>query len=409
MIQMTLLTYNSKYVVKSEVAVQTTSTTFVDDTQASQIFTLNASKTVLIIYTTYQNNGASILRKGYTQCIKIDATEVANSWDGNYGINYPAGTQSVWVGTLAAGEHTIKGRIAVVYDANGTTLTVNGRVLLIVIFDGDEFQYVDNATTSSTNSLSFVDDPQVSKMFTPSGACKALFLYNVTNSGATEATRGKQIALSVTGGGSLTDGALLGKAPNAADRVASAFTCYAMPLTADSTTVKGRFRVQPSTAGTVTIHRRQFAALLFSDDVLLDMVSSTTAFASSSGSLVNDTQCSVVRTTGAGEVLIVAACYDAFGVDPNLYTGIRYGIMVDTVDRSFARSSAVYSLSCNPAVAWMETIAAAEHTIKGRCSNNKDASEAFTVSARQVAVLWLVTTINAPTVTTEAATALGLD
>ena len=405
---MTLLTYNSKYVVKSEVAVQTTSTDLVDDTQATQIFELNAPKTVLIIYSTYQNFNASILRKGYQQCIKIDATEVANAWDTNYGINYPTRNCSIWVGTLAAGEHTIQGRIAVVYDPNGTTLTVNGRILLIAIFDGDEFEYADDATTSSTNSLSFVDDPQVSKVFTPSAACKALFLYNVTNSGATEAVRGKQIALNVTGGGTLTNGAQLGKAPSSANFVASAFTCYAMPLTADSTTVKGRFRVQPSTAGTVTIHRRQFAALLFSDTVLLDMVSSATPFSTNSSTLVDDPECSVARATGAGEVLVVAACYHDFGSYAG-YAGIRYGIMVDTVDRSFSRSSATSSTSNNPATAWMETITSGSHTVKGRVSHSYSSAETVKVDARQVAVLWLVTTINVPTVTTEEASGLDLD
>ena len=406
---MTLLTYLSKYVVKSEVAVQTTSTSLVDDTQAIQTFTLDAAKTVLVIYSTYQNFNASVLRNGYQQCIKIDDTEIANTWDTCYGINYPTRNCSVWVGTLAAGQHTIKGRIAVVYNVNGTTLTVNGRVLLIIIFDGDEFQYVDDATTSTTTSTTFVDDPQVSKTFTPSAACKALFLYNITNSGATEHDRGKQIALSVTGGGTLTNGAALAKAPSAANFVSSAFTCHAMPLTAVSTTVKGRFCNHYTAAATVTIHRRQFAALLFSDSVLLDMVTSTTQVSTSSATLVDDAQCSVTRTTGPGEVLIVAASYHDYGAGSG-YAGHRYGIMVDAVDRSCSRSSAYQdTYSNNPATAWIETIASGSHTIKGRISHNYSSAETVKIDARQVAVLWLVTTINAPTVTTEAATGLGLD
>jgi len=72
-------------------------------------------------------------------------------------------------------------------------------VLLIIIFDGDEFWYIDSSTTAAHNTATFIDDPTAQVTFTPSAACKALILYNIANSGATESSYGKKVAINIAG------------------------------------------------------------------------------------------------------------------------------------------------------------------------------------------------------------------
>ena len=101
------------------------------------------------------------------------------SWDSPVGIIRRISNTVFWIGTLASGSHTIKGRFA--SNTSGSTATVSNRVLLIYILNGDAFQYVDSSTTSTTTSTSLEDDPQASFTFTPPGTCKALILYNISN------------------------------------------------------------------------------------------------------------------------------------------------------------------------------------------------------------------------------------
>ena len=81
---MALLSYKEKYVVQSTIAVDTTSATLVDDTQASQTFDLAATQTVLVIYQANNVYGATMAVTGMQNAISIDGTDKANSWDSPY-------------------------------------------------------------------------------------------------------------------------------------------------------------------------------------------------------------------------------------------------------------------------------------------------------------------------------------
>jgi hypothetical protein len=272
---LTLLTFNSKHVVTSATAVSTASSSLVDDTQASQTFILTDSQTVLVIYAAYALYGSTSGQGAMENAISVDSVDKAMSWDSSAG-NFSHRNCCFWVGTLAAGSHTIKGRFA----SKVGTQTTDGRVLLIYILNGDEFQYVDDATTATNGGATMADDAYASVTFTPSGTCKLLALYNTSNSasGETNYRRGKKVAISIAG-------ADYGQAEraNEYDKDAdSEFTCHALQRTAISTTVKGRWAGNIASQ-TTTVTRRQLAVLCFEDATLMDVITSTTQVTTYSG------------------------------------------------------------------------------------------------------------------------------
>jgi len=378
-----LLTFDSKYIVTSTTAVTTTSTSLVDDTEASQTFNLSASKTVLVIYQANSVHGATMPIRGMQNAISVDGADVANSWDSPYSSNYATRNFTFWIGTLSAGDHTIKGRFA--SQTSGSTATISNRVLLIYIFNGDEFYYIDSSTASTTNSTALVDDPQASVTFTPPGACKGLTLYNVGNvNGSTEHSRGKKAAINVNG----TDYSQAEKSPYSSNYSDSVFTCYASSLGAVSTTVKGRFAAHATS--TVTISRRQLGVLLFADSSALDIITSDTQVSTTSSSLVDDAQATISRTTTDGrELLVIAMGTKRNGTSTSNY-GECYGIMVDAVDRANSRGSPYGSSTANSAAtAFGITLASGGHTVKGRFSNNTGTTSAR-IDSRRVIALWLI-------------------
>ena len=401
---MTLLAYNSKYVIASATPSTTTNSALQDDPQASQVFTLGATQIVLAIYAANGAPGATQPATGIQNAISVDASDKALSYDSAGASGRPVRNCTFWIGSLAAGEHTIKGRFASM--TNGSTATISNRVLLIYIFDGDEFQYVDDATSQGTSSASFVDDSYASKTFTPSAACVLLALYNVTNSGATESNTGKVAAISIAG----SDYGQAEKSPGASNYADSVFTVHCLSRTAVSTVVKGRFA--SSYSGTITVARRQLGVLLIEAAVAFDIVTSTTQFTTTSQSLVDDTQASISRTpAAASELLVIAMGTKRKNVNFALQSGQRYGIKVDANDRANscgAPCNGGASWAQSMATAWGESVTAAAHTVKGRVSNNEIYATAC-IDARQVVALWLVLHIALPTLTTGAATGLGLD
>jgi hypothetical protein len=378
---MTLLSLKEKYVISSTVAAQTTSTTLVDDPEAIKTFSLSAPQTVLVIYQANTVFGALVREYGMQHAINVDGEDHAKSWDSLYEENYPCRNIVFWLGTLGAGSHTIKGRFAT--NIAGTA-TVSNRVLAIVIFDGDEFFYIDDPTTQTTTSGTLVDDPNAIQTFTPSANCKILALYNATNSGATEGDAGKRVAINIGG----IDYGLAQKSPYLADFPDSVFTCHGISQGATELTIKGRFASE--TTDTVSIHRRQLAILLCVDSTLLDTVVSTTEVSTTSNSLVDDPQAVINRTlSDARDVLVVAMGTKRNGVSSNVY-GERYGIKIDDNDRANSRGCGYYYNTPNSVgTAYMELLESGSHTIKGRFSNNYG-TETAKISARQMVALWFV-------------------
>jgi len=398
---MTLLTYKGKYVITSTTASSTTSSSLQDDPQASQVFTLSATQVVLAIYAANNMYGQAMGVAGMQNAISVDAADKANSLDAEGGANFPVRNCTFWIGSLAAGEHTIKGRFA--SKTNGQTSTINNRVLLIYIFDGDEFQYVDNATQQTTTSTSFVDDSYASVTFTPSAACVLLAMYNVTNI-SNEASDGKKAGVSIAGSD-------YGQAEKSGGyhNSDSIFTVHCLSRTAISTTVKGRFA--SASGGNAIIDRRQLGVLLIDGTVPFDIVTSTTQVTNNTGNLIDDSQCTITRTpAGASELLVIAMGTKRNNASSSQY-GIRYGIKVDANDRTNscgAPGQGYGTTGHSAATAWAEPVTAAEHIIKGRFSNNYSTQIAY-VDARQVVALWFTSGVTLPTVTTDAATNLGLD
>jgi hypothetical protein len=222
----TLLTYNSKYVVTSSTAVTTSSTALVDDTQASQTFTLSASQIVLVIYSAYNNYGSTIGQAGAGFAISIDGVDHVQCQQSLVNTNYASRGCPFWIGTLAAGSHTIKGRFC---SGTGATTTIDSRVLLIYILNGNEFQFTESTTSVTNASSTFANDTAASVTFTPSGSCVALCLYNASNCpAATESIYGKKIAVNIAG----TDYAQTEQAPGYANGCDSVFTCQGISLSA---------------------------------------------------------------------------------------------------------------------------------------------------------------------------------
>lgn len=393
---MTLLTYHSKYVVQSGTTVTTTSASLVDDTQASQTFTLDETKTVLVLYVA--NNALSDSSyDGLTNAINVDGTDKSILKCVSGAFPFTNSNECFWIGSLASGQHTIKGRLAAVW---GNGVCVSNRTLLIYILNGTEFTYIDNTTTQTSTSTSYTNDSNATATFTPSGSCKALFLYSVTNDdAATENENGTKISINVGG----TDYSEAKQSIPWADAANSVTTVYATSLTATSTTVTGRFACVSSSA-TVTINRKVFGILLFDSATVLDLVSSTTAASTTSSTFVNDGQASITRNT-SGELLVLARATKNDGTTSST-DGQAYGINIDSSDVAHSRTSIGAATAAESILsAYAQTVASASHTINGRLSNNGSGTAA--VDTRILIALWFSTGGTEPTTLAMTSTVAG--
>jgi hypothetical protein len=401
----TLLTFKDKYVISSQIAVTTTSDTLVDDTEASQTFNLASPQVVLAIYQANNIYGAAMPHLGMQNAVNVDGADKANSWDSGGNPDNCTRNCVFWLGTLAAGSHTIKGRFA--SRESGSTATISNRVLLIYIFDGDTYQYLDDATVATAPDTTMIDDPYAQVTFTPSATCKALVMYNCANSGGVtdESVYGKKAAINVAG----TDYGQAEKSSGSASAnyVDSVFTVHALSLSAVSTTVKGRF-ANAGTAATVTINRRQLAVLLLADSTLMDVVTSTTQVSTTLSSLIDDAQATISRTTtDTRELLVVAMGTKRSGTSAGHY-GECYGIKINANDRTNSRGSPPgLAYADSAATTHAEQLAAGSHTVQGRFSNNSG-TETATIDARQVVALWFSGGV-APTYVNVSDSGLGAD
>ncbi|MDD4804332.1 MAG: hypothetical protein PHN69_04085 [Candidatus Pacebacteria bacterium] len=380
---MTLLTYAGKYITQSLTSVTSTSTDFGDDTQASRTFTLNSSKTVLVIYAANSRHGNSNAVNGFKNAINVDGTDHSIMAQSNYAANYTIKNTCVWVGTLAAGSHTVTGRLAC--NVASTTISVTNRTLLVYIFDGDEFNYIEDATQAQISSTTYVDDANASVTATPSGACKALIFYGVTNdAGTTERYTGKKILIN-TGATDQTASEMFQSGYSTGGTNAdSNTTVWAESITATSRTFKGRWAgngAQPT-----TLSRRFFCVLFLADSTILDTDTDTTSVNSITTTMADDSYISITRSQ-EGELLCLYAATKATGTTSST-AGTHYGIMLDTVDVADSRSSPAYSSDGTQAlVAYAASVAAGSHEIKGRFSTNYSTTSAYVTSKIMIA-LW---------------------
>ncbi|MCK9310679.1 MAG: hypothetical protein M0P26_00210 [Bacteroidales bacterium] len=386
---MTLLTYVHKYVNQSAATVQSTSTTFSDDTGATRTFTIASKQTILVIYAVNGAHGNANSVYGFKSAISIDGTDHSIMSQSAYAANYSLRNTCVWVGTLAAGEHTIVGRIAC--NVASTTTTISNHTLLIYILDGDEFTYVEDTTAVTLQSTTYVDDSYASVTATPSGACKALIFYGVSNNhGVTERYVGKKIMIN-TGGTDRTASEMFQSGYNTGTTNAdSNTTAWAESISATSRTFKGRWA--GNGAQLTTISRRFFCVLFFADSTILDVDTDTTAVASTSTTLSDDGNISITRSH-EGELLCIYAATKATGTTSAIY-GTQYGIMLDSADVATSRSAAAYSSDGHQAlITYAATVAAGSHTIKGRMSTNYATTATYATKKIMIALWFPVKTL----------------
>lgn len=403
---MTLLTYHSKYVVQSSTAISTTSTTLQDDSYASQTFYLDSTKTVLAIYVA-NNTVEAADANSLTNAISIDGTDHSTATqagavsDGADGVAGLSRNTCFWIGSLNAGTHTIKGRFAATIQAG--TISVRNRTLLIYIFNGNEFTFVENNTQQSTTSVTYVDDSYATATFTPTGACKALILYAANTAfNSSESFFGKKICIRV--GSTDYTACEAQQSPLYFDLGNSLCTAYALPLTATSTTVKGRFACAEYGSETVTIDKHVLGVLLLDDSTTVDLSSSTTQVSNSSTTLANDTQATITRSA-SGELLVLAQAtqkLDTYGsTDGNIY-----GISIDSTDVAHTRfAPSQQGCPFSGFVTYAQTVTSGSHTIYGRFAANVSGQTAK-IDTRILIALWFSTS-TPPTTLECASTMIG--
>lgn len=401
---MTLLTYHSKYVVQSSTAISTTSTTLQDDSYASQTFYLDSTKTVLAIYVA-NNTVEAADANSLTNAISIDGTDHSTANQASAVSDGAAGLSRntcFWIGSLNAGTHTIKGRFAATMQAG--TISVRNRTLLIYIFNGNEFTFVENNTQQSTTSVTYVDDSYATATFTPTGACKALILYAANTAfNSSESFYGKKICIRV--GSTDYTACEAHQSPLNYDCGNSLCTAYALPLTATSTTVKGRFACVVSGSETVTIDKHVLGVLLLDDSTTVDLSSSTTQVSNSSTTLANDTQATITRSA-SGELLVLAQATQKLDTSGST-DGNIYGISIDSTDVAHTRfAPSLYpSFPFSGFVTYAQTVTSGSHTIYGRFAANVSGQTAK-IDTRILIALWFSTS-TPPTILECASTISG--
>jgi hypothetical protein len=127
----------SVFKAASTVRVSTTSSTLVDDSEASLSFTLAKDSLVIIIYNASSKHGSTEYYYGKYGEINVDGVDKSESRgdQSTYVSNYANSFTCIWAGSLAAGSHTVKGRFASNYA--GQTVGIDQRELVVLAIPTD--------------------------------------------------------------------------------------------------------------------------------------------------------------------------------------------------------------------------------------------------------------------------------
>jgi len=259
------------YYVRSTTASTTTSGTPVDDPHAILTFTLSSDSVAFIIYNAGNRHGSKEPAKGKGVTINVDGTDIATrQWQSPYGRNYANSVTIVYVCSLGAGSHTVRGRFF--SNEAGSTTTIDERQLMVFNFPASLITYgfVQSTTSVSTTSGTPVDDAQADLNVTLARDSDVLMMYIGGNPhGATEDYDGKGIQLQIDGADKSNSASW--QSPYGGNYADSATSLWYEQLTAGSHTIKGRFFA--NYAGyTVTISHRQLVALVFSKPPIYNYV-----------------------------------------------------------------------------------------------------------------------------------------
>jgi hypothetical protein len=352
----------------------------------TRTFSLTGNKTVLVFYMANSVQGSTNAVTGFKNAINVDGTDHSIMYTSGYAANYAMRNTCVWVGTLAAGSHTISGRFA--SNVSGSTTTITNRSLLILIFDGNEFSYVEASNALTATGTTFINDSYSDVTATPSGACKALVFYGATNThGATERFVGKKAMLNI-GGADYAESEMRQSCYSSGNYADSVISAYALSLPAVSTTFMGKVACNAESQ-TTTVNRRFTVVLFLSNNTVLDMDYSSDLVGTKSLTMVDEPGVAITRNQG-GDVL---AIYSAMKITPpaSAIYGTAYGIMIDGADVVKSRSSAAYTTDAHSClVAYSKTVLSGDHVIKARYSaNNGETTFDSCISNRVLIALWL--------------------
>ena len=250
--------------VRSNSTSTTTSSSAVDDPQATSTFTLSSSSIAFILYNAGNKQGSteSVSGKGVT--INVDGTDISTKeWQSCNEANFANSVTIAYIGSLAAGSHTVKGRFF--SNSDGSTTTINERQLMVFCFPASVITYgfVSSTIAVSTTSASYVDDTQAVLTSTLPSNSDSLLMYVAGNPyGATEYWEGKGAELQIDGAGMSNSSSW--QSPCDSNHANSVTSLWSQQLTNGTHTAKGKFCViHGGSSDTVTVSHRQLLMIAF--------------------------------------------------------------------------------------------------------------------------------------------------
>jgi hypothetical protein len=248
--------------VRSTTKATTTSSTPVDDPQATLTFTLNQDSLAFIVYNVGNERGSTEPATGKGITINIDGVDIATrQWQSPYSRNKANSVTLAYATTLSAGSHTVKGRFF--SNTAGSTTTIDERQLIVFCFPTGltTYGFAQSTTAVSTTSGTPVDDTQAVLSLSLARDSIVLIMYVGGNpNSATEDYDGKGVQLQIDGQDQ--SDSVSWQSPYGSNYANSATALWCGQLTEGSHTIKGRFFA--NYAGyTVTISHRQLVALAF--------------------------------------------------------------------------------------------------------------------------------------------------
>lgn len=384
-----LLKLIDKHLVKSSELITTTSNTYVDDPYSELRFSLPSSKYVLIIYQGNCKYGDPQNHYGSKVALEVDGEIKVESSDScRIYNNYAIESFIFWFGLLGSGEHIVKGKIRSLYSGDSTS--ISNRVMMVLVFDGDEGYYLYNTTLAQTDSDTLVDDPYASITITPSSDCLMLVLYSVSNDEETE-REAKKIGININGD-RITVERCAGTLSNYPTNITA---IYALDATNIEYTIKGRFCSKQS-GYTVSIARRSLCVLLLDKTKLIyDVVHNTTSFSTTSGEFVDDPYAVIERVLTDNRILFVLATATKYkNVSSDDET--CYGININGSDVTETRCSTYGNQSFAYALAYITDVSSGYNYVKGRVKSYIDDAVSV-ISERYLVALWFEIPTPAPT------------
>ena len=355
-----------------------------DDPTMQQAFVLAAQAVVLAVYTTSTNAGDATEANGRQAAISVDGTDKGLVNRSIYQDNYPGSTFSIWIGTLAAGNHTIKGRWT--ENVNGNS-GIRHRVLAIYIFSGSEYEFDTSAVSRMTVSVPFVDDTEALLNFTPSAAAVGLIIYNTVSDEINEYHTGQRTQILIDGVGfsevhqsSRNEGAPTSQ------------TCvWVGNLAAAAHTVKGQFASLSGFDSYIT--RRDLIVLLLDPTcALFDYLHDATLVSTANPFPVDDPNGVINRNLADARELLVMATHCLRDGTTNVTYGQAYGLNIDAADKNAIAKHSIRAIDATQAdsgsMVWGQSVAAGARTIQGRYGNNSGVQTAL-VNTRDFAAVWL--------------------